>query len=41
VNAKLRGQTSDILWSMASKAGDRSTRQRHEIIREIMTLIYV
>jgi len=30
---------SKILWSMVSKAADRSRRQRQEILREPMALI--
>jgi len=32
-------EVSRILWSMVSKAADRSRRQRHEIWREPMALI--
>ena len=34
-------RVSKILWSMVSKAADRSRRQRQEILREPMALIYV
>ena len=32
-------RVSKILWSMVSKAADRSRRQRQEIFREPMALI--
>jgi len=32
-------RVSKILWSMVSKATDRSRRQRQEIVREPMALI--
>jgi len=32
-------RVSKILWSMVSKAADRSRRQRQEILREPMALI--
>ena len=41
MNAKSSRRVSKILWSMVSKAADRSKRQRQEILREPMALINV
>ena len=38
LNAEPRWQTGKILWSMVSKAADRSRRQRHELWREPIAL---